>query len=624
MKRTLKKLIIFVLTFCVAFGGLPAAMNSDEAYASSKSPKKIVLKAASAGKTTVKLKWNKVKSPGKGYAVFRDGKVIKRLSTKKTSFTDKGLKPGTKHRYQIKTYTKKKVTKWYNKKTGKWQKKKPAKKYCGKSKKVTTYVYRNKSNILRVRTKSSSKESQPSDQDDSNIDVNKTTDDTGDTDTSVTNDTDNSDNGKPASDDTDTSNTDKTGSDDTATSATDISAPTGFSYKINSDGYPEFKWNSVSGATGYRLYRTYNGSTVETSVTTTTATDTTVTQGLIYEYYVIALKGSTTSPRSETISVPVPLRTTVANYSGETTTIYKRPTENVWRYASNNIKVGNMAEIDKTVDGEFESIDGHMIQYHGATFNATKIENALPKNYDYSVQMHNGDSSKFTIELESGMDIKPISTYKEVGNHKYEQTAKYYYFKNGHPIAQPRVTDGAFIYKTETSDSITTKHFLVINSAMAVGDALGIWAETFNVYVKYDGKLIGTITIDTARDEFLGSSWTSQTASGMSPWRRVALNIAEQAIAAKGGTTGSINRDLRLIEDYLEENYVYGEDVEVYGATMPMKCVAGAIILETYSIVHYNKFGFESSGSNYSSGTHSAFNLNEDPQTYYETQGRLN
>ena len=157
MKRTLKKLIIFVLTFCVAFGSLPAAMNSDEAYASSKSPKKIVLKAASAGKTTVKLKWNKVKSPGKGYAVFRDGKVIKRLSIKKTSFTDKGLKPGTKLRYQIKTYTKKKVTKWYNKKTGKWQKKKPAKKYCGKSKKVWTYVYKEKSNVVVAKTKVSKK-----------------------------------------------------------------------------------------------------------------------------------------------------------------------------------------------------------------------------------------------------------------------------------------------------------------------------------------------------------------------------------------------------------------------------------------------------------------------------------
>ena len=31
----------------------------------------------------------------------------------------------------------KKVTKWYNKKTKKWVTKKPAKKYCGKSKKVT-------------------------------------------------------------------------------------------------------------------------------------------------------------------------------------------------------------------------------------------------------------------------------------------------------------------------------------------------------------------------------------------------------------------------------------------------------------------------------------------------------
>ena len=179
MKRNISRAISILLAFCVAFSGLPLLAGSLDASAASVTKKKITLKATVYGKTTVKLKWNKVKSPGKGYAVFRDGKVIKRLSTKKTAFTDKGLKPGTKHKYQIKTYTKKKVTKWYNKKTGKWQKKKPAKKYCGKSKKVWTYIYKKKSNIVRVRTKSSVKESQPSDQDDSNTDPDKTTGDTG-------------------------------------------------------------------------------------------------------------------------------------------------------------------------------------------------------------------------------------------------------------------------------------------------------------------------------------------------------------------------------------------------------------------------------------------------------------
>ena len=179
MKRNISRVISILLAFCVAFSGLPLLAGSLDVNAASVTKKKIMLKAAVTGKTTVKLKWNKVKSPGKGYAVFRDGKVIKRLSTKKTSFADKGLKPGSKHRYQIKTYTKKKVTKWYNKKTGKWQKKKPAKKYCGKSKKVWTYIYKKKSNIVRVKTKSSVKESQPSDQDDSDADTDKTTDETG-------------------------------------------------------------------------------------------------------------------------------------------------------------------------------------------------------------------------------------------------------------------------------------------------------------------------------------------------------------------------------------------------------------------------------------------------------------
>ena len=392
MKRSISKVISILLAFCVAFSGLPFLAGSLDVNAASATKKKITLKATVKGETKVKLKWNKVKSPGKGYAVFRDGKVIKRLSKKKTSFTDKGLKPGTKHKYQIKTYTKKKVTKWYNKKTKKWQKKKPAKKYRGKSKKVKVYVYKKKSNTVRVKVKTSDNDTKPSDSDESDTDDNKvstedadngnaekpSTDDTvnENTDKPSTGDTGNDDNEKPATDDAATSTADGTGDDATYTPAVDIYAPTSFSYTIDSDGYPKLRWRSVNGATEYKLYRTYNGSTVETSITTNSAIDTTAIQGLTYEYYVIALKDSSASPKSETISVPVPVRKTVTDYLDDTTTIYKSPTEDVWRYASNNVEVGSMAEIDKSVDGEFETSSGHMIQYHGATFNETKIVNA--------------------------------------------------------------------------------------------------------------------------------------------------------------------------------------------------------------------------------------------------------
>ena len=54
-----------------------------------------------------------------------------------------------------------------------------------------------------------------------------------------------------------------------------------------------------------------------------------------------------------------------------------------------------------------------------------------------------------------------------------------------------------------------------------------------------------------------------------------------------------------------------------------MKCFDGAIILETYSIVRYGKWGFESSGSNYglTTGKHSAFNTNEQPDIFKEAEG---
>ena len=163
MKRHVSGIIAAVLAFCVVFSGMPLLTGSLDVHAASAAKKKITLKAAVAEKTSVKLKWNKIKKPDKGYAVFRDGKVIKRLNTKKTSFTDKGLEPGSEYKYQIKTYTKKKVKKWYNKKTGKWQKKKPAKKYRGKSKKVTVYTYKKKSNAVTVRISPA-----PSGADDSN------------------------------------------------------------------------------------------------------------------------------------------------------------------------------------------------------------------------------------------------------------------------------------------------------------------------------------------------------------------------------------------------------------------------------------------------------------------------
>ena len=123
-----------------------------DALANKKVPKNITLYAVASGQTQVDLKWNKIKSPSKGYAVFRDGEAIAHYNTKKITFTDKGLEAGISYIYRIKTYTKKTVKMWFNKKTEKWQKKKPAKKYRGKSKKKVVYTYKKKSNAVTVQT----------------------------------------------------------------------------------------------------------------------------------------------------------------------------------------------------------------------------------------------------------------------------------------------------------------------------------------------------------------------------------------------------------------------------------------------------------------------------------------
>ena len=70
MKYKFTKAIAIILTFCVAFSGLPFLAGNLEANALAKKkklPKNITLQAAASGQTEAKLAWNKIKSPGKGY-----------------------------------------------------------------------------------------------------------------------------------------------------------------------------------------------------------------------------------------------------------------------------------------------------------------------------------------------------------------------------------------------------------------------------------------------------------------------------------------------------------------------------------------------------------------------------
>lgn len=109
-KRILTRAAVLLLVFAVAFTALPIATSSLTVDAKSnkkKLPKNITLTAAATSYTTVQLSWNKIRSPRKGYAVFRDGACIALLSKKKSSFND-SVGAGTSHTYQIKVIKKKK------------------------------------------------------------------------------------------------------------------------------------------------------------------------------------------------------------------------------------------------------------------------------------------------------------------------------------------------------------------------------------------------------------------------------------------------------------------------------------------------------------------------------------
>ena len=122
------------------------ALNTIPAHAATT----IKLKASASGQTQAVLTWNKISKPYSGYAVFRDGKVIKYFGTGTIKFTDSGLASGSAHTYQIKSY--KKTKQYYNSKTKKWVTKKPKSSQWKGKKTRYVYSYKTKSNVVSIRT----------------------------------------------------------------------------------------------------------------------------------------------------------------------------------------------------------------------------------------------------------------------------------------------------------------------------------------------------------------------------------------------------------------------------------------------------------------------------------------
>ena len=140
-RRTMSALLVLSLVFTMF------AVNTVPTHAATKTLK---LKASASGQTQAVLTWNKISKPYSGYAVFRDGRVVKYFGKGTTKFTDSGLASGSVHSYQIKSY--KKTKQYYNSKKKKWQTSKPkASQWKGKQTRYV-YSYKTKSNVVSIRT----------------------------------------------------------------------------------------------------------------------------------------------------------------------------------------------------------------------------------------------------------------------------------------------------------------------------------------------------------------------------------------------------------------------------------------------------------------------------------------
>ena len=159
MSTRIRKIVTVIAAFAIAFTSLPVMGSGIDAHAVAvKAPAQVKnLKVKKIKQTSVVLRWSKIKKNKntKGYAIYRNGKLIKRVNSKTSSFKVTKLKAGTKYKFAVRAYNTYKQKQYYNTKTKKWQTKKPSGKYWkGKrTRKVTAYKFGKKSAVRQVITK---------------------------------------------------------------------------------------------------------------------------------------------------------------------------------------------------------------------------------------------------------------------------------------------------------------------------------------------------------------------------------------------------------------------------------------------------------------------------------------
>ena len=127
---TLKKPVVIWIIASMIFTALPMTAGTLDAYAAAvRAPAQVKgLTLRATNYKTVRLAWNKI--PGnrytKGYAIYRNGKFIKRVNRNTRVFSVTSLSPKTRYYFRVRAYNTYKYTQYYNTTTWKWQTRRPA------------------------------------------------------------------------------------------------------------------------------------------------------------------------------------------------------------------------------------------------------------------------------------------------------------------------------------------------------------------------------------------------------------------------------------------------------------------------------------------------------------------
>ena len=541
MKRLPARILIVALTFCLAFTSLPILTGELSSHAASKP----TLKGSLSSNNKPHLTWTKASKAYNGYAVFKNGKVYKRFKTKTFSFIDTAVKDGQTNTYQIKTYkSKKKIKKtkqWYNKQTKKWQTKKPAKKYRGKKRTVkkTTYKYSYimASNSFAIKTK--------------------------------------------------IKNTCSSHTYDAATCTSPKTCSKCGTTEGSALGHNWGAWSVYRPATtsengaeertcarcGYKETR----SIPKITNTTPTTVNPEVLKSNPY-------KGWDDDPYAIGSTV------TMTDYKNKTRTFTKNY-KNQWVSENYNIMSltdDSLLRYNKDVDGEWAASGGtKMYNYHGTTIDMSSfgVFNGVPSSC-YTFTAFNMDKNKLKI-YPTDATIEPIETYTIDFNP--QKTVQNMYVKNSLRIALAPDNGEVFTIKS-VGNNESRISIAFTNDATSIGDGLGFCSTTINFQVSYDNKIIGHIKADSMKTS-LHQNWSISNCSRMSPVREKAFEIAWAAVERQ---PIDYDTDMKKIENYIRTNYYYGEPIYLDGTNeelFNMKCTGGAIVLETYSVILYNKYG---------------------------------